>query len=264
MKLLSPRIDLVFKMLFAKSGNEDILSDFIASVLDVDPQDVANIKVIDGEIKPEDITKKFSRLDILVEVGGRKVNIEMQVRSTLDFIDRVVFYATKVFVGDLRSGHPYSDLEQTISINILDYNIFEAEDCHSTFMLKETKRDEILTDKLRIDFLELPKTESDQSIQVKRLKKWLRFLNIKSEEEAEMIAQGNDEMINKAVYVLREISADDAARRMAWQREKALHDEASYMRTARLEGQEALLAQLRALGVDETKLSRAVSNLQNK
>ena len=39
----------------------------------------------------------------------------------------------------------------------------------------------VLTDKLRIDFLELPKTESDDSIQVKCLKKWMRFFNIKTE-----------------------------------------------------------------------------------
>ena len=75
-------------------------------------------------------------------------------------------------------------------------------------MLKEMNRDEVLTDKLRIDFLELPKTESDNSIQVKRLKKWMRFFNIKTEEDADMIAQANDTMINKAVYVLREMSAD--------------------------------------------------------
>ena len=79
-----------------------------------------------------------------------------------------------------------------------------------------------------------------------------------------MIAQANDSMINKAVYVLREMSADERMREIARQREKRLHDEASYMETARFQGREELLAQLRALGVDETKLSRAVSNLQNK
>ena len=56
--------------------------------------------------------------------------------------------------------------------------------------------------------MELPKTESYDSIQVKRLKKWMRFFNIKTEEDADMIAQANDTMINKAVYVLREMSAD--------------------------------------------------------
>ena len=63
------------------------------------------------------------------------------------------------------------------------------------------------------------------------------------------------------------MSADEKTREIARVREKALYDEASYMETARIEGRaeerRELLAQLRALGVDETKLSQAVSNLQN-
>ena len=58
-------------------------------------------------------------------------------------------------------------------------------------------------------------------------------------------------MINEAVYVLREMSADARAQELARQREKVLHDEASYLETARLQGREELLAQLRVLGADE-------------
>ena len=272
--ILSPRIDVVFKMLFTPKSNEDILTDFLAAVLDIDPEDINDVKVLNGEILPDDVSKKFSRLDILVSIKGKKINIEMQVRMTHDYADRVAFYAAKVFVQDLESGDSYATLEQAISINILDYTMFDVEECHSTFMLKELKRDEVLTDKLRIDFLELPKTESDNSIQVKRLKKWMRFFNIKSEEDADMIAQANDTMINKAVYVLREMSADERTREIARQRERRLHDEASYMETARLEGRaegivegraeerKALLAELRALGVVEEKLKQALENVK--
>ena len=85
-----------------------------------------------------------------------------------------------------------------------------------------------------------------------------------------MLEQTNDTMINKAVFVLREMSADERMREMARQREKILHDEASYMLTARHEGEkigekrgvDKLLAQLRSLGADEAMLSQAVSNLQ--
>ena len=252
-------------MLFTPKSNEDILTDFLAAVLEIEPSDISDVKVLNGEVLPDDLTKKFSRLDILLSVKDKKINIEMQVQMTNDYADRVLFYAAKVLVKDLESGNPYSSLEQTISINILDYTMFDTEACHSTFMLKELNREEVLTDKLRIDFLELPKSESDDSIQVKRLKKWMRFFNIKTEEDADMIAQANDTMINKAVYVLREMSADARAQELARQREKVLHDEASYMETARLEGRveghKEILAQLRALGADENMLSQAVKNL---
>ena len=74
-------------------------------------------------------------------------------------------------------------------------------------------------------------------------------------------------MINEAVYVLREMSADARAQELARQKEKVLHDEASYMETARLEGRveghKEILAQLRALGADEDMLSQAVKNLKS-
>ena len=77
-------------------------------------------------------------------------------------------------------------------------------------------------------------------------------------------------MINRAVSVLREMSTDERTREIARQRERRLHDEASYMETARLEGRaegraeerKALLAELRALGVDEEKLKQALENLK--
>lgn len=36
MELLSPKLDIVFKTLFSTADSEDILTDFLASVLDVE------------------------------------------------------------------------------------------------------------------------------------------------------------------------------------------------------------------------------------
>ena len=57
--ILSPRIDVVFKMLFTPKSNEDILTDFLAAVLDIDPEDINDVKVLNGEILPDDVSKKF-------------------------------------------------------------------------------------------------------------------------------------------------------------------------------------------------------------
>ena len=76
--------------------------------------------------------------------------------------------------------------------------MFDCEECHSVFHISEDTRHEILTDKCRFDFLELPKAKSD-SRQVKRLKRWLDFFNLKSEEDADMMTRVNDAPINKAV-----------------------------------------------------------------
>ena len=205
-----------------------------------------------------------------MEAGGRKINVEMQLKKLVDFRERVLFYWSKLYSRDLKEGESYKNLKQTISINILDYKMFDCEECHSIFRLREDNRNELLTDKCRFDFLELPKTDTD-SRQIKRLRRWMRFFNIENEGDADMIAQADDRVMNKAVFILKKMSADEKTREIARIREKALHDEASYMETARLEGRaegraeghNELLAQLRALGADEAMLSKAVKNLQS-
>ena len=99
-------------------------------------------------------------------------------------------------------------------------------------------------------FLELPKVDSD-SKQIKRLRRWLKFLNLKSLEDAEMITRTDDKVMNKAVFLLKKMSADDKLREIARIRERALHDEASYIADAKTEGWNAGIKKGRAEGIKE-------------
>jgi predicted transposase/invertase (TIGR01784 family) len=64
---------------------------------------------------------------------------------------------------------------------------------------------------------------------------WLRFLKAETREEFEMIAQANPTM-NRAVAVLKELSADERTRMLNESLEKARRDEASRMKGARRDG----------------------------
>ena len=99
-------------------------------------------------------------------------------------------------------------------------------------------------------FLELPKVDSD-SKQIKRLRRWLKFLNLKSLEDAEMITRTDDKVMNKAVFLLKKMSADDKLREIARIRERALHDEASYIADAKTEGWNEGIKKGRAEGIKE-------------
>lgn len=246
MNILSPKLDVVFKHLFTSADSKDILTDFLASVLDIDPEDITNITILNTELAPEIVDHKYSRLDLLIEVEGRLINVEIQVKPFSDYRERTLFYWAKVFTMELKRGQTYKDLKQTISINILDYNMFDCEECHSIFQLREVTRNELLTDKCRFDFLELPKASTD-SRQIKRLRRWLNFFNLKSEGDADMIAQANDEVMNKAVFILKQMSADEKMQEIARIRERALHDEASYIADATAKGR----AEGRAEGIEE-------------
>lgn len=228
LELLSPKIDVVFKSLFSYEESRDILSDFIAAVLDIDVNDIKEINVLSGEMLPDIAEHKNAYLDITLNVNDSLINIEMQLTNLSDFRERILYYWSKLYTRDLKRGESYRKLKQTISINILDFNMFECESYHSVFRLRADDRDEILTDKCRFDFLELPKAAAaDNSRQISRLRRWMRFFNLKNEEEAKMLAE-NNEVMSKAVFILKQMSEDEKMREIARIRERALHDEASY------------------------------------
>ena len=270
MKLLSPKLDIVFKKLFTSADSKDILADFIASVLDIPVESISEIEIKNTEILPNVIDQKYSRLDIAMQMGERKINVEMQVKKVTDFTERVLLYWSKLYTQDLKQGESYRHLKETISINILDFVMFDCEECHSTFRLREDTRNELLTNKCRIDFLELPKAEKDNSTQIKRLRRWLRFLNLTTEEDADMLNEANDNAINKAVFILRKMSEDEKMQEEARIRERALHDEASFIQDAldegmargRAEGRAEGMAKGMAKGIEKERI-RIMQNLKS-
>lgn len=70
----------------------------------------------------------------------------------------------------------------------------------------------------------------------------MRFLNVESEEDAEMIAT-IDPVMEQAILALRTMSNDNLARQLADMREAQMHDAATYLEEARDEG--------RAEGIEE-------------
>ena len=86
-----------------------------------------------------------------------------------------------------------------------------------------------------------------------------------------MVAQTDDKVMNKAVFILKKMSADEKMREVARIRERALHDEASYLQDAReagfnmgraegrAEGIEKMLEILRNSGFDENVLKEAAA-----
>ena len=103
-----------------------------------------------------------------------------------------------------------------------------------------------------------------------------------------MITRTDDKVMNKAVLLLKKMSADDKLREIARIRERALHDEASYIADAtekgiaigmekgmekgiekgikkgRAESAADIWAILQSLGTDEELLKRAQTEYANK
>ena len=118
-KLLDPKNDVVFQMLFlkdnlAKGLLENILSDNITSLrVDVNKQLLGNT--------PED---KIGIVDLRAVINEEiECEIEMQMFYFKNFIPRFLDYWSKLYSGQLKKGDNYELLHKAVSIAIINQNI---------------------------------------------------------------------------------------------------------------------------------------------
>lgn len=86
-------------------------------------------------------------------------------------------------------------------------------------MLKENELNKVMTDKLELHFLELPKLIKNKEEGNKRLRQWLEFIYNKRKGEIEMAVQEN-EKIAKAQVEYKYLTGDEQVQRLAFLRDK--------------------------------------------
>ena len=209
-KTLSPKIDVVFQALFGEKGNERITKGFLEKILD------RKINKIDLDKNP-----------ILRREFKEKCNIELQIVDRKNIIERILFYWSRLYSRQIKAGKDYKELEKTIVIVITDFRIENLEELgyHSTWQIMETKSTKkiILTKKLEIDIIELPKIEGKEKVKDELLD-WLYFLEEPKGERVTKNMEENEEL-KEAVEKLDSLSADERMQRIADLREKAIMDE---------------------------------------
>ncbi len=92
----------------------------------------------------------------------------------------------------------------------------------------------------------------------------LRSNKCRSQEELDMLQETNVPAIQRGVFIIRELSEDEQVRERARRREIALRDEQSALGNARRSGIDDILASLRAVGVDEETLAKAVEDMRKR
>ena len=239
-EIVSPRLDIAFKMLLGSEENKDLLADFLSGLLkqEIRPEDVT---VLNGEIAQKTCTEKAILLDIRLRlVTGELYNIEMQVKFWKDFIPRELYYQSKVFTEQPIKGENYSALHKTVSVAILDFTLFqEQKSWYNTYTFRSDADGSQLTDLAQIAFLELPKNHRQRKNEKpqSKLEQWALFLSAETEEELNMLERENP-CIEKAVSKLRYFTEEEETRFLIEMREKFLMDEAAHMNLMRKEGRE--------------------------
>ena len=250
MSRLKPTNDFIFKKIFGQAKNADLLKDLLESILtDIKINKVQINKDVSLERKM--ITDKLGILDVVATLNDNtKVNIEVQVKDYYNTVGRSLFYGTGVYHENLKSGEDYINAMQTISICITDYNVFDEGPFHEKAMLKREFENRILTNKLQIHYIQLPKFKEKCKRISSKLEEWLTFIQNENLEEIRMC---NNKYVKKAEEELEYLTGDEETRRLAYLREKAIRDEMAAMAKAKKEGREEGRKEGIAEGKNENK-----------
>jgi len=224
------KTDTLFKMLFVKYP--DLLKQLVAELLGIVYESIGQFDISNPDITPEELGKKFCRLDINMIVDGQIVDLEIQVADDGNYPDRSLFYWAREFSTGINEGDDYTLLPRTIIISILGFNQFDdPQKFHSEFQCLEVTTNEPLTDKMVLHFYELkklpPLNKADRNRDL-----WLKLFRAETDEELTQIEEMGVPIMTEAIVAYRHIAASPELREAERMRSKARHDEAQAVRKA--------------------------------
>ena len=252
-RLYDPKKDYIFKTLFGREKNKNLLISLLNSILRGNPV-IKDLTLHNTELTKILERDKSSRLDILaVSDKGVRFDIEMQCRNTLDIPNRALHYSSKLFSTDIKENEDYNQ-SRVISIWIFGQNVtnrVEAiNEAMMTWQMNEHDPYEVMTNHLRIIYLELDKYKVNDSNIRDILSGWVDFLKNPTHIDKRVL---DNKDIEEAVKELEYISTDDEERAIIEAIRSGINDQNSRETIARKQGLEEGLKQGKEEGLKQGK-----------
>ena len=284
-KVLKPTNDFVFKKIFGSVGSERITTSLLEAILKI------NITAIDLDKNPitekDVLNDKMGIMDIRVEINNKiDADIEMQIIDQGNIEIRLMRYISKIFIRGLKAGENYLDAKESIAILIANFEIEKHKNVKKILTEYEMREKNygniVLTDKIKVYILELPKIERIKS-KDESLNLWIKFM--KDLEVKKMVDKEDKELeetiqaIQEAEKKYEELCQDEHARYIAELREKYIEDSISIKqlgyengrKDGKKEGKKQGLAEGMNKGKEEgvqegrkQELERIAKNMKNK
>jgi len=235
LKPLSPKFDVVFKNIFGEK-HITVLADFLKAVLDLPADEYLEITVIDPHLLRKHKRGKLGILDLRVTTkSGIFLNVELQVARLASIWKRIQYYNARLLTDQIGSGEEYDKINRAITI-LISYPVLveQTKEFHHKFRFYDEKTKISYPDSSEIHVLEVQKAQNAED---SPLANWLRFFAAETAEEYEMTAQTRP-AIAEAWGVIKHLSADEEARRLADYEEMARRDEVDRQKGAYNKGHE--------------------------
>ena len=241
-----PTNDFFFKKIFGSAGSEKITKSLLEAILKID------ITAIDLDKNPitekEVLDDKLGVMDIRLEINGNvdcDVEMEMVNRGNIEI--RLMRYVSKIFIRGLKVGEDYIEAKDSIAILVANFELAKHKDVKKILTEYEMREKDygniVLTDKIKVYILELPKIERMKS-EDKNLNLWIKFIKdlevkkLADNKEKDEKLEETIKAIQEAKKKYEELCQDEHARYIAELREKYVEETASVRQMGYEEGKE--------------------------
>ena len=261
--------DCFIRYLFSDEGNENIVLDFINGVMiDLNFQTFNNVvilnpsptagfslnltKYLDGKESIVDVPK--GRRAKCITEDNQTVIIEIQLQGNQYFIRRSLYYWANSYSSLLNKSENYTKLSPVISINVLDFILFnDIKDFHSCYLLKEIKHNKILTDHCMLHYIELPKFNLNNDKE--KLSSWIKFF--KGENMSNLIKENNifEEVEKRCQSFIDSDPLINAYRKKEWNEYFHRDELEEAKKESKIEEQKLIAKSLKKSGLDTKFIS---------
>ena len=235
------RNDYAFKRVFGVEENKDVLQDLLECILDIPPENIAGLELLDTELHKDSISDKTGVLDVKLRLKNNTIiDIEIQNTWNSEFVQRTIFYWAKMYTENLKTSEVYTKLPKCITINIVSEGFNLNSLIHSEYNVVEKHINDRLSDELEIHFLNLAKVKEqqesfEQDEKKKKLYNWLKFIKTDNLEVRKMLAQESP-MMTKANATINIMEMSPKEKWLYENRMKYEHDKASWKHVGYQEG----------------------------
>lgn len=128
-RIIPMTYDKMFKSVLTSKEARDYLSEIISDITGLPKKNIKKDMVFkNSEHSISSINEKKKISDLVVEVKGNVINLEMNKDYYDGLVDRNHEYITKIRESMLNEGKEYKELKKVIQINFDNYNIYRPDE----------------------------------------------------------------------------------------------------------------------------------------
>ncbi len=212
--LLNPCVDPSFKSLFTTNSraSHQALTFFLSDMLG---KEVTNVELQPNELAIESKTDKQAEFDIACKLDGEAANIEMQGRNDEDdYGKRTEYHVAHLLNHYMPKGKDWADTPKVYQISVLNF-VFDKKEknCFNHYLMRNSNG-RIISERLNVIFLELPKVAplEDNVKKLTVIEMWGKFFLYANKPEKQFFIEELEKAnrgIQMAVRVLKNISQDE-------------------------------------------------------